>query len=141
MSMKELLFSFKGRIGRKTFWTWNIIYYVSIFGFASGISVLFPAYAYILLPAFLLFLLVPDLAVTAKRWHDRDKSNMWLLLNIPLVLGRLATPMASPSAESTSVFQMAATTAALACGLWILVECGFIKGTDGDNKFGSDPVS
>ena len=94
MSMKELLFSFKGRIGRKVFWTWNVIYYVLIAGFATGISVLFPAYAYILLPVFLLFLLVPDLAITSKRWHDRGKSNLWLLLNIPLVLGRLATPAA-----------------------------------------------
>lgn len=141
MSMKELLFSFKGRIGRKTFWTWNIIYYISIFGFASGISVLYPAYAYILLPTFLILLLIPDLAITAKRWHDRGKSNLWLLLNIPLVLGRLATPMASPSAEPATAFQMIATTAALACGLWILVECGFRKGTEGQNEYGSDPVA
>ena len=139
MSMKELLFSFKGRIGRKAFWTWNVIYYVLIAGFATGISVLFPAYAYILLPVFLLFLLVPDLAITSKRWHDRGKSNLWLLLNIPLVLGRLATPAATQSAEGASPLQMVATIAALACGLWILVECGFMKGTDGENQFGSEP--
>ncbi|TKG05619.1 DUF805 domain-containing protein, partial [Vibrio sp. F13] len=50
MSMKELLLSFKGRIGRKTYWIWNVFYYIAITGFASGISVLFPAYSYILLP-------------------------------------------------------------------------------------------
>ncbi|MFA0567144.1 MAG: DUF805 domain-containing protein [Vibrio gallaecicus] len=139
MSMKELLFSFKGRIGRKVFWTWNVIYYVLIAGFATGISVLFPAYAYILLPVFLLFLLVPDLAITSKRWHDRGKSNLWLLLNIPLVLGRLATPAATQSVDGASPLQMVATTAALACGLWILVECGFMKGTDGENQYGPEP--
>lgn len=61
MSMKDLLLSFKGRIGRKTYWIWNIFYYIAITGFASGISVLFPTYSYILLPIFLLLLVIPDL--------------------------------------------------------------------------------
>lgn len=139
MSMKELLFSFQGRISRKTYWIWNVFYYVAITGFASGISVLFPEYSYILLPIFLLMLVVPDLAVTAKRWHDRNKSNMWLLLNVPLVLGRLASPMATPTAETVSPIHMVATVAALVCGLWILVECGFLKGTEGRNDYGDEP--
>ncbi|GMM90781.1 DUF805 domain-containing protein [Vibrio fortis] len=139
MSMKELLFSFQGRISRKTYWIWNVFYYVAITGFASGISVLFPAYSYILLPIFLLMLVIPDLAVTAKRWHDRNKSNMWLLLNVPLVLGRLASPMATPTAENVSPIHMVATVAALVCGLWILVECGFLKGTEGRNDYGDEP--
>ncbi|MDW2068155.1 DUF805 domain-containing protein, partial [Vibrio sp. 1579] len=25
------------------------------------------------------------------------------------------------------------------CGLWILIECGFLKGTSGPNKYGSEP--
>lgn len=139
MSMKALLFSFQGRISRKTYWIWNVFYYVAITGFASGISVLFPAYSYILLPIFLLMLVIPDLAVAAKRWHDRNKSNMWLLLNVPLVLGRLASPMATPTAETVSPIHMVATVAALVCGLWILVECGFLKGTEGRNDYGDEP--
>ena len=139
MSMKALLFSFQGRISRKTYWIWNVFYYVAITGFASGISVLFPAYSYILLPIFLLMLVIPDLAVTAKRWHDRNKSNMWLLLNVPLVLGRLASPMATPTAETVSPVHMVATVAALVCGLWILVGGGFVKGTEGRNDYGDEP--
>ena len=139
MSMKELLFSFQGRISRKTYWIWNVFYYVAITGFASGISVLFPAYSYILLPIFLLMLVVPDLAVTAKRWHDRNKSNMWLLLNVPFVLGRLASPMATPTAETVSPIHRVGTVAALVCCLWILVECGFLKGTEGRNDYGDEP--
>ncbi|MCA2429481.1 DUF805 domain-containing protein, partial [Vibrio chemaguriensis] len=88
MSTKELLFSFHGRIDRKTYWIWNVIYYISIIGFGAGISKLFPAFSYLLLPIFLLVLLIPDLAITTKRWHDRDKSIYWLGLNIPLVIGR-----------------------------------------------------
>ncbi|MDF5538841.1 DUF805 domain-containing protein, partial [Vibrio parahaemolyticus] len=98
MSTKELLFSFQGRIDRKTYWIWNVIYYVSILGFGAGISQLLPTLSYVLLPIFLVVLLIPDLAITTKRWHDRNKSIYWLALNSPLIIGRIATPMTSPAA-------------------------------------------
>lgn len=139
MSTKELLFSFHGRIDRKTYWIWNVIYYISIIGFGAGISKLFPAFSYLLLPMFLLVLLIPDLAITTKRWHDRDKSIYWLGLNIPLVIGRIATPMTSPMAQEPSTPQLFIASISLICGLWILIECGFLKGTSGPNKYGSEP--
>ncbi|EGR1167472.1 TPA: DUF805 domain-containing protein [Vibrio parahaemolyticus] len=139
MSTKELLFSFHGRIDRKTYWIWNVIYYISIIGFGAGISKLFPAFSYLLLPIFLLVLLIPDLAITAKRWHDRDKSIYWLGLNIPLVIGRIATPMTSPMAQEPSTLQLFIASISLICGLWILIECGFLKGTSGPNKYGPEP--
>ncbi|EGR0692688.1 DUF805 domain-containing protein [Vibrio parahaemolyticus] len=139
MSTKELLFSFHGRIDRKAYWIWNVIYYISIIGFGAGISKLFPAFSYLLLPIFLLVLLIPDLAITTKRWHDRDKSIYWLGLNIPLVIGRIATPMTSPMAQEPSTPQLFIASISLICGLWILIECGFLKGTSGPNKYGSEP--
>ncbi|EGR0301460.1 DUF805 domain-containing protein [Vibrio parahaemolyticus] len=139
MSTKELLFSFHGRIDRKTYWIWNVIYYISIIGFGAGISKLFPAFSYLLLPIFLLVLLIPDLAITTKRWHDRDKSIYWLGFNIPLVIGRIATPMTSPMAQEPSTPQLFIASISLICGLWILIECGFLKGTSGPNKYGSEP--
>ncbi|MDC5840038.1 DUF805 domain-containing protein [Vibrio europaeus] len=139
MSMKELLFSFQGRIGRKTYWIWNVVYYLMIVGFALGMNVLAPSIAHLILPVFLIVVLVPDLAITAKRWHDRGKSSWWLLLNIPLVIGRMTVPVGDPSlAGQPSILQAATSFAALACGLWILVECGFLKGTDGENQYGPE---
>lgn len=140
MLTKELLFSFRGRIGRKTFWIWNIVYYVSILGFGVGINQLFPAFSHLLLPIFLLVMLIPDLAITTKRWHDRDKSIYWLALNIPLVLGRLATPTTSPVSQEPATPQLFIASISLICGVWILVECGLLKGTKGPNKYGPDPV-
>ncbi|MDF2153141.1 DUF805 domain-containing protein [Vibrio sp. CAU 1672] len=140
MSMKKLLLSFRGRVGRKTYWLWNIVYYILILGFGAGISKLFPAFSYILLPVFLLVLLIPDLAITTKRWHDRDKSVYWLALNIPLIIGRLYTPMASPQAQEPSPMQLLIAAVSLICGIWILVECGLMKGTEGSNRYGPDPV-
>lgn len=136
MSLKELLFSFQGRIGRKTYWLWNLFYYLGIFAFVIGVYNLLPAYSHILLPIFLLLLLIPDLAVTTKRWHDRNKSAYWLGLNFPLIFGRLATPMSETLPEQPSGLEALIGMSALICGAWILLECGFLKGTEGTNKYG-----
>ncbi|MBV9994424.1 MAG: DUF805 domain-containing protein [Caulobacteraceae bacterium] len=52
-----------------------------------------------------------SLALQIKRWHDRDKGAIWVLINFIPVIG----------------------------GLWALVECGFLDGTAGPNKFGPSP--
>ena len=50
----------------------------------------------------------PMLAIYAKRWHDRDKSGWWTLITL--------VPFVGP--------------------IWALVECGFLPGTVGQNRFG-----
>jgi len=60
-----------------------------------------------------LIFLWPTLAVQAKRWHDRDKSAWWLLINLIPVVG----------------------------AFWTLIENGFLEGTPGPNRFGFDPLS
>lgn len=141
MSIKELLFSFQGRIGRKVYWTWNIFYYVLIVGFGLGLNVLFPSMAHLILPVFLILVLVPDLAITAKRWHDRGKSSWWLLMNIPLIIGRMTVPAVDSGVPvETSTLEMLISLAALICGVWILIECGFLKGQSGENQYGREPV-
>ncbi|MDR9825442.1 DUF805 domain-containing protein [Vibrio sp. FNV 38] len=140
MAMKELLFSFQGRVGRKTFWLWNVVYYLSIIGFAVGINTLFPDLAHLLLPLFLLVVLIPDLAITAKRWHDRNRSSWYLLLNVPLVIGRLSVPAGEVAVAQSTLLQTLISFVALTCGLWVFVECGLMKGTEGANQYGIDPV-
>ena len=48
-----------------------------------------------------------------KRWHDLNKSGWWLLI--------AATALIGP--------------------VWLLIECGFFRGTAGKNYFGSDPLN
>ena len=76
------LFSFKGRIGRETFWlTMSGLAVINVlFGIAlppDGLAIfalVFPV------------LLAAGLATHAKRWHDRGKSGWMILINlIPLV--------------------------------------------------------
>jgi hypothetical protein len=52
-----------------------------------------------------------NLAVQVRRWHDRDKSALWLLMNFVPYVG----------------------------SLWVLVECGFLSGTPGPNTYDLDP--
>lgn len=59
-----------------------------------------------------LLLLWPTLAVSAKRWHDRDRSAWWLALLLLPVLGVL----------------------------WTLADNGLVKGSAGANRFGPPPA-
>lgn len=53
----------------------------------------------------------PAFAIVTKRWHDRNKSGWWsLIILVPLV-----------------------------GGIWTLIECGFLPGTDAQNRFGQPP--
>jgi len=60
-----------------------------------------------------LVLLWPSLAVQAKRWHDRDKSAWWVLINFVPLIGTI----------------------------WSLVENGFLSGTPEANRFGPNPLA
>ena len=53
-----------------------------------------------------------SVCLQAKRWHDRDKSAWWMLIAIIPFIG----------------------------DVWVLIECGFRRGTGGPNRFGDDPL-
>jgi uncharacterized membrane protein YhaH (DUF805 family) len=124
--MQSLLFSFQGRIKRAKFWLVHLIMWVIVavaFGAVLGGAAMSsdPTAALesvgivgglVLLVIYILAIWV-GLAVAAKRWHDRNKSAWWILIVFVPVVG----------------------------GLWYLIECGFLPGTTGPNKFGADPLS
>jgi uncharacterized membrane protein YhaH (DUF805 family) len=53
----------------------------------------------------------PAIAISVKRWHDRDKSGWWVLIVLVPVIGQL----------------------------WALIDNGFLRGTRGPNRFGPEP--
>jgi len=124
MSMKQLLFSFEGRIGRMPFWLATlgmvvamIVINVAVFGAAfltadpSAVQAAPGAMGgAVTIVALLVTILAVwiGLAVQAKRWHDLDKSAWWILINLIPAVGGLIT----------------------------LVMCGFLAGTPGPNRFG-----
>lgn len=122
MSLTQKLFSFDGRMRRRDYWLLAIGAGI-VFGVLVNIAILALGGAVdqttqqpnttALIVAGLLYipLIWISLALQAKRWHDRDKGAIWLLINLVPVIG----------------------------GLWALIECGFLDGTPGPNRFGPSP--
>ena len=112
MDLKTLLLSFDGRIGRKTYW----MCYLGFIGVMIVLSIVMAVLGdvgFIILMIFSLAVIWPALAIQAKRWHDRDKSAWWILMNLLPVIGPI----------------------------WVFVEAGCLQGTSGDNRFGPDPLA
>jgi uncharacterized membrane protein YhaH (DUF805 family) len=109
MTVTRLLFGLSGRLKR---WEWWIAAILANLGLGIVVAIFFG------LPrtsAFFLLLLAPlllwiSIAVQVKRWHDRDKSGWWFLMNFVPIVGQL----------------------------WVLIECGFLSGTAGPNRFGDE---
>ncbi len=156
MTVMQLCFSFQGRISRKTYWVMQCILFaltVILYVIVNRITV--PAEAYydriqslgdlldvtvlLLMPTvyvnlvvigiivapvgtltslasssgFFFLLLAPVLvnfAILVKRWHDRNKSAWWAFIHLVPIIG----------------------------SVWTFVECGFFRGTTGENRFGHD---
>lgn len=108
MTVTRMLFGLSGRLGRLPWWIATLLADL-------GLGVVDAIFGLPRPSVFFLLLLVPPLiwisfAVQVKRWHDRDKSGWWFLLNFLPIIG----------------------------WLWVLIECGFLPGTPGPNRFGDE---
>ena len=124
--MTNLLFGFQGRTNRAKFWLVALALLVieaivlAVLGGSAAMSddpqqalaSLGPV-AGIVLVIFGLAVTWITIAVGIKRFHDRNKSGVWVLIIFVPVIG----------------------------GLWYLIECGFLKGTPGPNNYGPDPLA
>ena len=169
MDYKWLLFRFEGRIGRARYWLATLIILGSmiaallvlavaagIFGIATGpltINVIGISASFDLgtddtaakmspLPQIVSNLLTLVFAwfyaaVSIKRLHDRNKSGWWM---IPFV--------AATGLYGQFGHWLGGSWAAVLVGLavstafiWGMVEMAFVKGTNGPNRFGPDPLA
>jgi uncharacterized membrane protein YhaH (DUF805 family) len=130
--MKDFLFSAQGRFNRARFWK-AVLYYIGA-GIAVGILVtllwmLFPgeikedgSYSvsgiaaipyFIVIFGYTIAMIWSGIAVGVKRYHDRNKSGLWILIQFVPLIGTL----------------------------WYFIETGFLEGTSGPNRFGPDPLA
>ena len=102
ISLSHLLFSFRGRIGRGKFWFWHMFaVFLCLASGSLGASLLFACVLLsgkepdliaesvgfrsvlsLIVGVTVLMILWSALAVQTKRWHDRNKSGWWILINM-----------------------------------------------------------
>jgi uncharacterized membrane protein YhaH (DUF805 family) len=115
----KLLFSFEGRLDRRTYRLCRVVAIVGFLLVIYGLRGIMPKASdnlamLLLVPVLLLGLCVvmiwSTLAMQVKRRHDRDKSWPWLFIGFIPVIGPV----------------------------WVLIECCWLEGTPGYNRF-DDP--
>ena len=105
----------RGRARRAEYWYFFLFVIVTIF-VLSFVEVLLGINTdgedSILANLFYLAVLIPTICLSVRRLHDLDQSGWWILLQfIPLI------------------------------NIILFIYLGFWKGTDGDNRFGPDPLN
>lgn len=121
MSWTEMLFSTYGRIRRRDWWLWMIGKTIALIAIGIVAIVVMQGmkldqrhsdfYGVCVFSILAGIFGLSNICLTAKRWHDRNKSGwMYLVLFVPFV-----------------------------GWLWTLIECGLTDGTPGRNRYGKSP--
>ena len=118
LSLVEILFTFEGRIPRRQYWLWMI---VSLACCLIPMILVIPLIdrggvpeimAYVVIIPAALLMIWTGLAIRVKRWHDQDKSWVWIFIGVIPYVG----------------------------GLISFIFLGCVRGTEGDNRYGADPT-
>jgi len=112
--LKTLYFSFQGRISRKVFWLYGVLFFflamMVLGGVVGAVALASQTLSWILaVPLYIAGVWI-GLAMQVKRWHDRDKSGWWILIGLIPVIG----------------------------SIWAFIETLCLRGTVGPNRFGAD---
>ena len=162
MSLAQLLFSFKGRIRRLYWWVASLA--------AGGVAAIVMAILEAAARASGGAIIDPDtqqieptglfgvamsvvglanmwiaFALSVKRLHDRDRSGWWLLwqlLIVFLAVVLIIVAIAVPQEQGVVRYALAVAVglAAAVISIWLFVQIGFLRGTQGPNRFGPDPL-
>lgn len=111
MPLVQMYFGLQGRITRADYWFAGVFVLLVLGLVATAllrIAGLSPEKAEGVVN---LLVAWPAIAVSAKRWHDRDRSGWWVLVNMLPVVG----------------------------WLWGLIDNGFMRGSPLRNRYGEPP--
>ena len=141
MNWQHVLFGFSGRINRARFWIGSVplviawIAAVSLFNWMfMRAGSLVPVYGFGIAAG--IMLLWGQLGICIKRLHDRGKSGWWLLIfwALPMAVSYVAGGFTEYS------LRIAAAAAMGVIWLWAVIELGCLRGTEGPNNYGPDPL-
>ena len=103
--------TFTGRAARSEFWYWAL--FAILVTSAGGIidQALIDSETGLVGPLVSLALLLPGLAMAVRRLHDIDRTGWWVLISLTII------------------------------GIILLIVWDCMKGSDGPNRFGPDPLA
>ena len=137
--MFQFLFSPQGRVSRKAMWLGYILPYIGIAIVASGVDYAIGMGGQGLFSILVgLFYIWPSIAVTIKRFHDRDMTGWWVLWST-LLLCVTAGGAAVGAVQSNILVSVIFGVLALIVSLYFFIILYILGGTEGDNKYGQDP--
>ena len=102
--------TFSGRASRKQYWMfvlWNLIFYVVLFVLVAAMRNVVTLSLYY---GYALVLLIPSLAILARRLHDTGRTAWWILICLVPFIGAV-----------------------------VLLVFSLLSGPPGDNKYGPNP--
>lgn len=148
MSFLRLFFSMEGRIGRGTYWMGLIG--IAVVGFIAGLILWGIFGAALILTGggrFTQFvvvtaLLFPSYYVMAKRFQDRNESRLLALPGIGVTAVKAVLDLAHVTGDPwvPNALDNVFLVIQVGIGLWYFIVLGCLRGTIGDNHYGSDPV-
>jgi uncharacterized membrane protein YhaH (DUF805 family) len=146
MDYAWFLFGFKGRLNRARYLVVELVllalwllFWLTPFQFSSQSDALYWVAA--------IAMIWVNLAVTAKRLHDRSRSGWWavaifIVNRLSYVYYALFFGLAF-GVDISVARQLLLVMLAVALSLlqtWVIIELFFLIGTDGTNRFGPDPT-
>ena len=111
MPPSRLYFSLRGRIDRRRFWLHGVLALLLAGIVATALLEIAGLRAERAERLVNVLMAWPLIAVSAKRWHDRDRPAWWVLIALVPIVGQI----------------------------WMLIDNGFVPGTKGPNRFGNPP--
>ncbi len=160
MSIVQFLFSAKGRIRRRDYWLFSLVFVVLLlllefgghqiltghpagdfFKDLSNWMSLKPEPFNVFMLALSVLVLWPSICVAAKRWHDRNRPGYMagavMVLNYVLIIPEIYY---GPQGSHLNwpIYGVSAFIG-FVIAIWVFVECGCLDGTKGPNKYGPSP--
>lgn len=142
-----------GRINRKSYWIFLLQIIILQFFITAIKDFIFYAGGYsvskkiiltigIIQVTIAIIIIALMVIITVRRLHDQNKSAWWLVpyFLVPSILDGIADHVSSLEKGSINLGTTFAVMGA-AISLWAIVELGFLKGTNGPNRYGPDPLT
>jgi uncharacterized membrane protein YhaH (DUF805 family) len=141
------LFNPSGRTNRAKWWL-SVLLYMILYAIALALLYALSTQGMEILGGVIMAvvgvgILVSSILIAIRRLHDRDKSGhwLWLLYVLPGVVSGIGNVLVLVVATTEALLiGMLLSLGSLGFSIWALVWLGCLRGTQGPNRFGPDPV-